>query len=232
MRRGRGGFGECGITIHNISKIMSQELATITDPPRGKVSAMAIMASRLQVEPDKLLATLKNTVWKGASNEELVALTVVANEYSLNPLLKELYAFPAKGGGIVPIVSIDGWLRIVNEHPQMNGLEVFPVLDGEKLTAYTCRIHRKDREYPTEVTEFLSECKRNTEPWKMEHRMLRHKAVMQCARIAFGFSGIHDEDDAEVITERKARGQVVASLDEPLPLPVIHLNEEEKEDGE
>ncbi len=53
-------------------------------------------------------------------------------------------------------------------------------------------------------------CKRNTEPWKMEHRMLRHKAVMQCARIAFGFSGIHDEDDAGVIVERVAKGHVVA----------------------
>ncbi len=192
---------------------MSQELSTIPEPPRAKVSAMSIMAGRLQVEPDKLLQTLKNTVWKGASNEELVALTVVANEYGLNPLVKELYAFPAKGGGIVPIVSIDGWLRIINEHPQMNGLEAFPVMDGEKLTGYTCRIHRKDREYPTEVTEYLSECKRNTEPWKMEHRMLRHKAVMQCARIAFGFSGIHDEDDAGVIVERVAKGHVVARAD-------------------
>jgi hypothetical protein len=30
----------------------------------------------------------------------------------------------------------------------------------------------------------------------MEHRMLRHKATIQCARVAFGFSGITDEDEA------------------------------------
>ena len=193
---------------------MSAELAQITES-KTRVSAMAIMAGRLQVEPDKLLTTLKNTVWKGATNEELVALTVVANEYGLNPLVKEIYAFPAKGGGIVPVVSIDGWLRIINEHPQMDGIEAVPVMDDGKLTAYTCSIHRKDRTYPTVVTEYLSECKRNTDPWKMEHRMLRHKAVMQCARIAFGFSGIHDEDDAGVIGERVVKGREVAR-EEPL----------------
>jgi hypothetical protein len=30
----------------------------------------------------------------------------------------------------------------------------------------------------------------------MEHRMLRHKATIQGARVAFGFSGITDEDEA------------------------------------
>jgi hypothetical protein len=64
------------------------------------------------------------------------------------------------------------------------------------LQSITCRIWRKDRNRPVAITEHLSECKRNSEPWKMEHRMLRHKALMQCARYAFGFSGVTDEDEA------------------------------------
>jgi hypothetical protein len=32
--------------------------------------------------------------------------------------------------------------------------------------------------------------------------MLRHKAMIQCARMAFGFGGISDEDDAERIREK------------------------------
>lgn len=155
------------------------------------------MAARINVEPEKLHATLKATVFKGATNEELLALVVVANEYGLNPLLKELYAFPAKGGGIVPVVSIDGWVSMVNNHPQMDGMEFnHHHSDSGKIEAVTCRIYRKDRSRPIEVKEYLSECKRNTEPWKMENRMLRHKALMQCARYAFGFSGITDEDEA------------------------------------
>jgi len=60
----------------------------------AKPSAINLMASRLSVEPAKLYDTLKSTVFQKATNEELLALVVVANEYGLNPFLKELYAFP------------------------------------------------------------------------------------------------------------------------------------------
>lgn len=161
-----------------------------------KPSALAVMASRFSVDATKLLDTLKNTVFKGATNDELLALVVVSNEYGLNPLTKEIYAFPAKGGGIVPVVSIDGWLRMMNDHPQFDGIEFEFYEDAGKLISCTAIIYRKDRSHPISVTEYLSECKRTTDPWKMEHRMLRHKATIQGARVAFGFSGIADEDEA------------------------------------
>lgn len=172
---------------------MSTQLSAQPKAP----SALAVMASKINVDPAKLHSTLKATVFKGASDDELLALVVVANSYGLNPLLKELYAFPAKGGGIVPVVSVDGWISMVNNHPQMDGMKFEEHYgDAGSLEAITCTIWRKDRNRPIEVTEHLSECKRNTDPWKMEHRMLRHKALMQCARYAFGFSGITDEDEA------------------------------------
>lgn len=154
------------------------------------------MGARLSVDPIKLMATLKATVFKNATDDELLALVVVANEYRLNPLTKEIYAFPAKGGGIVPVVSVDGWVSMVNDHSAMDGMEFEEHYDDGKLTAITCKLWRKDRNRPISVTEHLSECKRLTDPWKMEHRMLRHKALMQCARYAFGFSGVTDEDEA------------------------------------
>jgi len=86
---------------------------------------------------------------------------------------------------------------MVNGHPAMDGMEFDEhYSDAGKLEAITCKLWRKDRNRPISVTEHLSECKRGTDPWKMEHRMLRHKALMQCARYAFGFSGITDEDEA------------------------------------
>jgi phage recombination protein Bet len=162
-----------------------------------KTSALNIMGARLNVDPIKLMATLKATVFKGASDDELLALVVVANEYHLNPLTKQIYAFPAKGGGIVPVVSIDGWVAMVNNHPAMDGMEFEEHYSDEgKLDSITCKLWRKDRNRPISVTEHLSECRRASDPWKMEHRMLRHKALMQCARYAFGFSGVTDEDEA------------------------------------
>lgn len=189
---------------------MSTQLAK-TEP--AKPSALAVMASRYNVEPSKLLLTLKDTVFKGANESELLALVVVANEYGLNPLTKEIYAFPAKGGGITPIVSIDGWTRIINQHPQMDGIEFeFEHDDAGNLVSCTAILWRKDRNRPVKVTEYFAECKRNTEPWKMEHRMLRHKALIQAARVAFGFAGIYDEDEAERI---KAAQAIVIQSDAP-----------------
>ncbi len=172
-------------------------MSELTTTPQPRASALAVMAEKYHVEPSKLLDTLKNTVFRGASNDELLALVVVSNEYGLNPLTKEIYAFPAKGGGIVPVVSIDGWIRMMNDHPQFDGIDYeFQHDEQGRLVSCTSIIYRKDRSHPTRVTEYLNECRRNTEPWKMESHMLRHKATIQGARVAFGFSGITDEDEA------------------------------------
>jgi phage recombination protein Bet len=174
----------------------------LTSPAPFRASALALMASRFNVEPQKLHETLKNTVFKGASDSEMMTLVVVANEYGLNPLTKEIYAFPAKGGGIVPVVSIDGWIHLANSHPQMDGVDFEFAHDADgKLVSCTCIIHRKDRSRPVKVTEYLAECRRGTDPWKMEHRMLRHKALIQCSRVAFGFSGIVDDEEAATLRD-------------------------------
>jgi hypothetical protein len=122
---------------------------------------------------------------------------VVANQYGLNPWTKEIYAFPDKGG-IVPIVGVDGWARIINSHPQFDGMDF-----EQDAESCTCIIYRKDRIHPIKVTEWMSECKRdNAQPWKTHpKRMLRHKAMIQCSRLAFGFTGIYDQDEAERIIE-------------------------------
>ena len=161
-------------------------------------NALEAMASRLQVSPAGLKETLLNTVFSGCRNDsEFIALTVVANEYGLNPLTKEIYAFPAKGGGIVPMVSVDGWIRIMNEHPAFDGIEFDHIHDQKgNVDAIEAVIYRKDRNHPIKVIEYLEECRRGTDPWKqMPRRMLRNRALIQGARIAFGFSGIAAEGD-------------------------------------
>lgn len=147
----------------------------------------------------ELVDTLKLTAFSGTnvSDSQMVALMIIANQYNLNPFTKEIYAFPSKGG-ITPIVGVDGWARILNENPQFDGIEFD--LDDEKCT---CRIYRKDRSKPISVTEYMSECWRDSAgPWKTHpKRMLRHKAMIQCARLAFGFTGIYDQDEADRIAE-------------------------------
>ena len=163
----------------------------------SQVSKIASAFNMQDVDPAELANTLVNTVFKKATNDEFLSLLIVANQYKLNPFTKEIYAFPAKGGGITPVVGIDGWARIINDNPLTDGIQF-----EQDEESCTCKIYRKDRSHPTVVTEYLSECLGTSEPWKKyPKRMLRHKALIQCARVAFGFSGIYDEDEARRIDD-------------------------------
>jgi phage recombination protein Bet len=165
--------------------------------PSQKQSALAVMASKFNVEPARLLETLKATLMPKATNEEMLSFVVVANQYGLNPFTREIYAFPARNGGIQPVVSVDGWIRMMNNHASFDGIQFTTEDKDGKPFSVTATIHLKDRTHPVEVIEYFSECSRNTEPWKVNpRRMLRHKALIQCARVAFGFSGITDEEEA------------------------------------
>ena len=147
---------------------------------------------------EELYSVLKATAFKGeVSDAQLSALLIVASQYKLNPWTKEIYAFPDKGG-IVPVVGVDGWSRIINTNPQFDGMDF-----EQDADSCTCTIYRKDRTHPTKLTEWMAECKRpGVKPWESHpYRMLRHKAMIQCARIAFGFGGIYDVDEAERIIE-------------------------------
>ena len=186
------------------------EIAQITESTKPKL--VEAFADRYGVDPEKLLPTLKSTAFRqdgnnGISNEQMMALMIVANQYKLNPFTKEIFAFPHKGS-IVPVVSVDGWSRIMNEHPGMDGIEFEyspETLDFGGKTVHEwidCIIYRKDRSRPTRVREFFNEVSKQTGPWKSHpNRMHRHKAEIQGARIAFGFAGIYDQDEADNILE-------------------------------
>lgn len=169
-------------------------------------TALATLTQKLAATLDlgdgaDLMGTLKATAFKGqVTDAQMTALLIVANNYGLNPWTKEIYAFPDRNNGIVPVVGVDGWSRIINTNPQFDGMDF-----EQDAESCTCVIYRKDRNHPIRVTEFMVECRRDgVGPWKSHpRRMLRHKAMIQCARLAFGYSGIFDQDEAERIVESK-----------------------------
>lgn len=187
-------------------------------------TALATLTSKLAAQFDLgdgsgLSETLKSTAFKSSTqvtDEQMTALLIVANQYGLNPFTREIFAFPDKDG-IVPVVGVDGWSRIMNTHAQFDGMD-FKSDDN----SCTCIIYRKDRTHPTSATEYMDECKRDNSPaWKSHpRRMLRHKAMIQAARLAFGFTGIYDQDEAERIAEidvtPKNQNKQIASKTLPL----------------
>ena len=194
---------------------MSTELATAQ-----RVSPLVTMGAAYGIEPEKLIGVLRNTVIRPtkegyeARNEEVAAFVMVANQYKLNPWTREIHAFADPQRGLVPIVGIDGWSKLVNDQPRFDGVE-FDFVDDEKgnLKAVKCTMYVKDRARPVAVTEYMAECFRPTKPWQqMPRRMLRHKAFMQCARLAFSLSGIHDEDEASDIIKRGAAPSLASKI--------------------
>lgn len=187
------------------------------------------LAQQYSIDPDRLMDTLKNTCFKQKDNappithEQMAALLIVADSFDLNPFVRQIYAYPDKNNGIVPVVGVDGWAAMITRHPEFMGM-TFDTGDGGVVEleeskpcpeAITCIIKRKRDGEIAEIaiTEYLDECWRApfkpqgknytiSGPWQSHpKRMLRHKAMIQCARVAFGFTGIYDEDEAERIIE-------------------------------
>lgn len=177
-------------------------IAPISDNPGGSI--IASLAGNYGMDKHAFLLTMKKTIMGGkdVSNEQIAAFCLVAKEHGLNPFTKEIFAFPANGG-IIPVVSVDGWLKLINGHPSFDGMEFVDVTDDKgALVSVTCKMFRKDRAHPVIVTEYMAECARGTDTWKKwPARMLRHKATIQAARYAFGFAGIVEPDEAERIAE-------------------------------
>lgn len=177
----------------------------------------------IQGDPQELVQTLKATAFSAnATDAQFNVLMIVSTQYGLNPFTKEIYAFPDKQNGIVPVVGVDGWSRIINNHPQFDGMEFkyseeTTTPEGGKTKAHEwveCVIYRKDRSHPIVAREYLDEVYRPpfkgkygdvVGPWQSHtKRMHRHKTMIQAARLAFGFSGIYDEDEAQRIQTPEA----------------------------
>ncbi|CAJ0693019.1 phage recombination protein Bet [Ralstonia mannitolilytica] len=196
-----------------------------------KQTLVAKFAAKYSIEADKLLNTLKATAFRqngnqDITNEQMAALLIVADQYGLNPFTKEIYAFPDKGG-IVPVVGVDGWSRIINEHPQSDGFEF---VESEETTTFEGKtvpvwmevhIYRKDRARPIKVRERFAEVVRSSmQPWKTHpSRMMRHKTLIQGARLAYGFAGIYDEDEAQRIVERDMGAADTVATTRTVPMP-------------
>lgn len=211
------------------------ETRTLTGAKAQTQSLIARLADRFGVNADKLLRCLTTQVFKQAdgatpSNEELMVLLLVCENFGLNPFSREIFAFRGKGGDIVPVVSLDGWCKIVRSQKDFNGMR-FTFSDTTvrvagypaELPEYVeCSMQLKGLDTPIVIQEYMQECFNDKSPvWKKwPRRMLRSRAFIQCARLAFSLTGIYDEGDAmgDDIVDSQAAGQTAA--DQPTKLSV------------
>jgi phage recombination protein Bet len=147
------------------------------------------------------------TIWTQADLERLL---LTAERLGLDPLNNEIYAIEkqavaGKKAQIIFVVGVDGWTKIINSHPAFDGMKFVESEPGDdELPLYfECTIFRKDRKVATTVREYMYEVHTNQGAWLTHpRRMLRHKTMVQCARVCFGLSGIYDPDEAFKVSQK------------------------------
>lgn len=168
---------------------------------RSGMSADSFVEALTQTSLSSLLA------W---TQSDLERLLLAAEALGLNPAGREIFLVPSQGllGPPILVVGVDGWSRIINTHQQFAGMrfeESTELVDGVP-SWIECTMFRWDRHVATSVKEYLVEVRGNSAAWLTHpRRMLRHKAMIQCARLAFGLVGVCDSDEADtsVLADRQ-----------------------------
>lgn len=131
--------------------------------------------------------------WMDLQNEvparTMLTLLRMMQNLHLDPLCEEIGFTQYDDGQWQVFITIEGCSKLLNQHPQFNGLvftQADTLIDGVPEWM-ECSIYRKDRIVPTTAREYLTEVRGENPIWqKMPRRMLRHRALQQCVRLAIG----------------------------------------------
>lgn len=145
----------------------------------------------------EVLATLKQTVAKGASDTEFTMFTEFCRATGLNPFKKEVW-FIKTNAGVQMMTGINGFYEIANRHPQFDGIEVETVENGKDIQKCVAKVYRKDRSRPTIAEAYWSEYAKNFGNWKTMPRLMLSKCAESMAlRKAFPqeLNGLYTQEE-------------------------------------
>jgi hypothetical protein len=146
---------------------------------------LANAANTLGIEEAELKAWVDLQIEVPA--KAILTLLRMVQSLHLDPLCEEMGFTQYEDGQWQVFITIEGCSKLLNQHPQFNGLvfaQADTLIDGVPEWI-ECAIYRKDRLVPTTVREYLGEVSSENAIWqKMPRRMLRHRALQQCVRLA------------------------------------------------
>jgi hypothetical protein len=124
-----------------------------------------------------------------APKQTLLTLLRIARAYSLDPLKEEVALALYDDCNWQAYITLEGYSKILNCYPAFDAItftQSEECVNGIPIWM-ECAIYRKDRSLPIMVREYFEEVKGDQAIWqKMPRRMLRHKVMQQCARLAVG----------------------------------------------
>jgi hypothetical protein len=161
--------------------------------PRQSVAALATLLNReisksaasLDLDEADLKAWL--SLQQSAPSTAVLVLLRTMRQLQLDPLRDEVCLMQHEDGRWQAYITFEGCCTLLNRHPQFNGLTFTQSdTDNTGIPAWIeCTIYRRDREVPITVREYLVEVEADKPMWKkMPRRMLRHRALQQCVKLA------------------------------------------------
>ncbi len=161
-------------------------------------TAINTLCQTLGLDPEEVQLWLDQHL--GVPLYPRVQLLRLANKYQLDPLSDEIALLQNQDQTYQPFITIDGWSKLINNHPQYAGMSLrdsTELVDGIP-TWMECTIYRNDRILPIVIKEYFQEVRTNHSSWEqMPRRMLRHRVIQQCARLALGISVIEGPSKTE-----------------------------------
>lgn len=121
--------------------------------------------------------------------QTLLALLRIAKENHLDPLKEEVSLAFYEDCHWQAYITVEGYSKILNNHPAFDGITFNHSEENTNGIPIwmECTIYRKDRSHPFIVREYFEEVKGGQPIWqKMPRRMLRHRVMQQCAKLAVG----------------------------------------------
>jgi hypothetical protein len=178
--------------------------------PACLLQTFSNIATLLQLEEAELALWLEE--YSCLSPKVLLHFLHQIRKYRLDPLSDEIILWKNPEGKYQTLITIDGWMKLINQDPQFAGMtfkESSELELGIPLWM-ECSIYRHDRILPITVKEYSAEIKTEHRLWKtMPRRMLRHRSIQQCARLAFG---IHIADQPSNLEKVSTTNNVDPSL--------------------
>jgi len=166
-------------------------------------TAINTLCQTLDLDPEEVQLWLDQHL--GVPLYPQVQLLRLANKYRLDPLSDEISLLQKQDQTYQPFITIDGWSKLMNDHPQYAGISLrdsTELIDGIP-TWMECTIYRNDRILPIIIKEYYEEVKTDHPSWQqMPRRMLRHRVIQQCARLALGISAIEEFSRSENLTKK------------------------------
>jgi phage recombination protein Bet len=200
--------------------------------PSSKKNALA---EQITFSADQL-ALMKNTVAKGATDDEFLLLLHLAKTYGLDPFAKEIWCIKYGNNPATIFSSCDGYLKIASRDKQMNGIVSDAVCAndmlerlpdgrvkatygnprGELIGAYAF-VERKDRAYPAYFYAPLKEyCAGSNPTWKKyPTAMIIKVAEAMALKRAFSISGLVTQEEIGLDMQHQDAGTGATLVEEP-----------------